>query len=947
MRLKTPLSTPATPINIARRPRRAMLIALALAALPIGCAAPSGQTEHAQNADITPEKIKPGGDGAKGGQEKGREAEALVGAERAALLRAEGLGCAAARAEHDSFGGSGDQSYCEDLAALVEVGNAALKGVAPPPLELPGDEGGRERARQEAAAARRAAKGTLESPRHLDRIRARFGMTPAELERLDREGVVVLDKARYESFGQAYHEIYQSELPVFITADSLLHAAFDSSQASIMAIERGLSGRVAVALERAHEALGRRAGAYPPEVAAGADLYLTVARWLLKGEPVDSAIGADPRRAAALVEAIEAADSLAEIDLFGRARVVDFSQYKVRGHYAHDEGALASWFKAGMWLSRLEFNVVSRSCRSSQPGVNPNPEETPVEALAALAVAEGFEAAGALGELDAIDGVWRGMVGPREDISARGLLALRDEAGLKAEGALKAPGAFERLKAAVGDRFERTAIWTYMPEGTGALPVVATLLGPGVTPDTGAVERLVHDALPGRYALEPADIGLILGHEGARRHLAFKDAAYDKQLREARAHFERHLPGDDLYRIRLRGLRSLAEVPEGQAPSFVRREAYADMRLNSALVGYGQLRHNNLLMAVQPMDFGGCAIPEGYVEPAPGLLAALSEHAARFESMTRAVACPSPCDASSGQPWQAQVFRRQAYIFKLLSRLIDAQLKGAPAGEAEWRFFNQIAEVHPAGTDSPAHYSGWYFMLFDNWSSPEGAGALRSSAFIADHYTSVNEGTVAYLGASGVQMAVFLVDAGGDPRAMVGPVARGLSHTGPLSRRLGDGDLEGLETGPAPWSVGYTAVNGKDPGLRFFSDPMGYWCRGAKILTWAQIEAMPQAQRPKEEERCAVIGVRSPRALGPVEVRFVDHHRDQTHTMRLDVKAGERLVRVQPPPLDEYGSDRGECAQIFVPKAGYWAERCADAMDAGFSGASLDILAEPIQYEEP
>ena len=102
------------------------------------------------------------------------------------------------------------------------------------------------------------------------------------------------------------------------------------------------------------------------------DLYLTVARSLLADTVVPSRLGTDTE-AATLVQRAKNANEMATITLFGRARVVDFSQYEPRGHYKSREG-MAPYFRASMWLSRLELNLVSRSSRSSAPGFTPDPD---------------------------------------------------------------------------------------------------------------------------------------------------------------------------------------------------------------------------------------------------------------------------------------------------------------------------------------------------------------------------------------------------------------------------------------------------------------------------------------------------------------------------------------------------------------------------------------------
>src|SRR5262249_62067584 len=117
-----------------------------------------------------------------------------------------------------------------------------------------------------------------------------------------------------------------------------------------------------------------------------------------------------------LVAQVMAASELARVTLFGRPRLVDFTQYGPRGHYASDE-FMQRYFRAAMWASRLEFNLVSRSSRSSDPGPEPDPSETPREAIAALALADLAVRSGADKLIADLDAAWAALAGRREDVS--------------------------------------------------------------------------------------------------------------------------------------------------------------------------------------------------------------------------------------------------------------------------------------------------------------------------------------------------------------------------------------------------------------------------------------------------------------------------------------------------------------------------------------------------
>src|SRR5205814_462417 len=90
---------------------------------------------------------------------------------------------------------------------------------------------------------------------------------------------------------------------------------------------------------RLPEAWAQAGGGVLKDSILDADYFLAVARSSLAGTnvpPVPSLLGQDARVAATLGD-IQAEEMRTVPDFFGQCRVVDFSQFKVRGHYTHSE----------------------------------------------------------------------------------------------------------------------------------------------------------------------------------------------------------------------------------------------------------------------------------------------------------------------------------------------------------------------------------------------------------------------------------------------------------------------------------------------------------------------------------------------------------------------------------------------------------------------------------
>jgi len=719
------------------------------------------------------------------------------------------------------------------------------------------------------------------TPERMAQVTRRLALLPAEKENLDAYGFTVLGRHEFSSYAYAYHEIYQSQLPVFVSIDSILHAIYAGNDGLIADLEdRKLAPTLGRVVDALACALPAATADYPAETARDLDLYIAVARALLHGEPPASVFGdaSVEGEAKRLVAAAVAAQEMQTVDMFGRKRVVDFTAYTPRGHY----GALEPrqrFFRAGMWLSRLEFNLVSRSSRSSQPGFVPEPAETPREDVLALALADLVARAGATADLAQLDTAWSLLAGRREDVSIAQLSELRTKAGI---AKLTDKDAATKLRAAIGDYFQRTARIHYMPQGSTTLPAIATLLGPRIVPDAAATRPLVHGEIPGRTRVHAADMAFVLGHDRARASLGDDLTAFpslDNQLRVAREIVDTAPRGkDDLYSAWMDAVLGLAKPAAGALPSFTRAPAYADLRVNSALAAFGHIKHNYVLMVGESYFEGGCQIPDGYVEPAPAVYEALLDYAARGE---RAFAALDPADELAGRAY----FIRLGHILRVLQRIQNDELADRPLTSDQKSFLSMVAEMSPGTTGGPPTYTGWWFDMFRR----RELDGLSPANYIASFFTGE---TVAYIGAQSPVLGVFVVDTGGAPRVAVGPIARAYEHQAPVARRLDDeaGRQLAATDKLAPWEASYFVP--PPPAPKFH-------------ISWS-----PPYPLELETERAMTI-----------TLEYFDHHREPLGRQTVTAKAGKTTVR---PKLPKRAEPEGVHVQV-----GNWHQWVEMSMVAG------------------
>jgi Protein of unknown function (DUF3160) len=824
----------------------------------------------------------------------------------------------------------GDGTKCERFCDSVDPSEAAdVCAIANQNIRRNERMADKDRGPVTATRATRATRpwDPARPPKYLDRIDAHLHLTAEEHDRLRASGFVVLDRLAYASYASAFHDVFQEQLPLYVGVDAVLYAVFRGTEHALERIERSrLAPALTSMLRKLRSGLAAARGAYDGDTLVDLDAILGVA-WALAGRATDgepvTVLGSEVAEglARSLLTAAKGRQ-LAPVDLFGRKRMVDFSQLEPRGHYAASvpfestlpgEPSLGQYFAAVMWLSRLDLNLVTRSCRSSDVGGNEDlGKPTPREARDALALAEVAERSGALAELATFDGTYRQFAGVREDVSPPDLLRIARAAHVTAHD--RDAGA--RLAAAIGSRFPRTARTHFTPEGCGDLPAIATLLGPRIVPDVEPLTALVHDRVRERKSVPGfagGDLGFVLGHDRSKRYVRdlgqFPDlpgALDGARARLARGAHESR----DLYGSWLRAILALGQAPPATAPSFTTHEAYADARLNSALVGFGELRHAFVLLAAQGYDSYGCEIPDAYVEPLPAVYDALLEHVRALRT------------AAHG--WEGL-----ERVVSTLAALAHDEAEGRELTAAQRRWLGMVSEYVPSdgyvSTGEPPKWTGWYVDMFEDRQH----GASRSAAFVADYFTLTNAERVAYVGSRGPRLGVFVVDAGGEPRAMVGPVAEGYELQMPIEKRLTDKTALAAELPrQAPWRESFAVPERPAPALGL----------EVQVVHCEDQDAGPSPPMPSYMRAKVTPGgtwrvaVRSAVPAGPVTVTLLDHHGDAiTPDAHFEAGSTWTIVELDVPPE--------------VAKAAYGVEalhlRVDDLARAGVGTGPWDYVTSP------
>ncbi|MEO8398956.1 MAG: DUF3160 domain-containing protein [Ignavibacteriaceae bacterium] len=196
---------------------------------------------------------------------------------------------------------------------------------------------------------------------YFDSISIKLNLTEYEKSLVKKNGFMVSERLSYPTFGNPLLDIFQKDLPVFVSTDAILHAYHKSYDKILRDMELGILIKdLKELLNAMHAGIPQLSVAYSnnPDMKVmleDVDIYLTVPLILL-GENSQLNYSNNQGLLDRILNLIdkEKADS---ITIFSEhCRDVDFSQFKPRGHYTLEEKPeLAEYFRSMMWLGRIEI----------------------------------------------------------------------------------------------------------------------------------------------------------------------------------------------------------------------------------------------------------------------------------------------------------------------------------------------------------------------------------------------------------------------------------------------------------------------------------------------------------------------------------------------------------------------------------------------------------------
>ena len=683
------------------------------------------------------------------------------------------------------------------------------------------------------------------NPNRKNRRSYDFRLNPEELAIFKQNGFVVSERLGANNFADLFYRIYSNDLPVFVSADALLHAWHRSFDAILEELEETyLSSSLDEILEGMQQKIPEAWNQYGNGVlgssVSDADYFLAVARSLLADNAVNTHLNQDVRVAETL-EAIQA-QQLQTFELFGRLRKVDFSQFKVRGHYENSE-LLKRYFRSMMWCGRIDLRIAEIPDESSPA------KSSPRELGAAVILYDLLKQSGKFEQWQQFDQLLQTFVGRTDSMTFAQLGDILDQANIKSPADVKDLGTLEQLQADILTSkigFQDISSHYYTsPFGSEKvkLPRSFTVLGQKFVVDSWVTSKVVYDdiewnggkvqrrvpscldvafAALGNDQVVPELVARMTDTEGHK----FRDGLnYQHNLAAVRNVIDEQNPAvwqENIYMSWLATLRELsAPTTDPKYPEAMSTRAWAMKTLNTQLASWTQLRHDTILYVKQSYTVGiRCYYPAGFVEPRltfwerfekMALLAADWMEKTPFPD--RSVEASNEWGDKSKVPLQ-YIQRKQTQFFKnfaeklsILKGIAVKQVAQEEFTEAENQFLKKIVEIIHHGSGEPT-YSGWYFGLFYKGHED----SKKQDAIVADVHTNVpapgDPGCVLHQGVGNVDLLMIAVDNGKDKMVYAGPVLSHYEFEMPGVSRLSDSewlnDLKIAKVPPRPdWTNSY------------------------------------------------------------------------------------------------------------------------------------------------
>ncbi len=633
-----------------------------------------------------------------------------------------------------------------------------------------------------------------------DSIAVKYALTDYEKDLINQNGFMVTERLSYPDFGHALGDIWKKDLPVFVSTDAILHAIHMSYDNILKTIEVSYLipklEELLMNLKNQQAMLDSKYSSNPAMLKClyDLDVYLTVATKLMGLTSSVYYTGKTSTDVSKILKYIEAEKPVEDSLFSSTTRMLDYSQFTVRGHYTDPYSPkLAKYFKTMMWLGRTEIYLLTP--RALEPA--PTKEDIQRQTILALLVREALHASNSVSLWKEIDDITKFFVGESDNVTPENLDDLVDAVGITNSSDLLDTNLVKtfqdtlKTKSYAFQRILSQIIMTGFNDPDSIIPASSfLLLGQRFIVDSYVLGNVVFDKIVYqnsrvmRMIPSTLDILFALGNDASAQLLTSELEQYHyapnlSAMRYLIDNYENDFWNASLYNLWLNSIRKLNPPEDRQSlPLFMQTASWWQEKMNTQLSSWAQLRHDNLLYAKQSYSGGTtCSYPYSYVEPIPQFYTAVKLFASTAKNFF---------ETKVNLGWTVYYFENVMKICDTLATIAEKELLKEQLSDVETSFLKRMLyEDSMCGII----YNGWYSKLFY---TGEEIGLLKEDKVVADVHTAPTDefgnlvGWVLHAGTGPINLGVFIAEATNTPIAYVGPVLSYYEHTTTNFKRFTD-----------------------------------------------------------------------------------------------------------------------------------------------------------------
>jgi hypothetical protein len=636
---------------------------------------------------------------------------------------------------------------------------------------------------------------------YFDTLDGYYNFTEYEKSLIEDHGFMVSERLKRISFGQSLLQIFHQDFPVFVSTDAILHAFHISYDRILMDMEVGLlMDRLIELLWSLRNSIGQLHTVYGsnPEMITmlkDVDIYITVPLLLLE-ENATPYYSENNSMIDSILNWIDDEQGGVPSTIFSTTcRVMDWSQFKPRGHYVYDPQTqvdLEGYFRTMMWLGRIELYLIAPA---SYPVLCDNQtfQDIQRQVIDAFLIDELFDLANATPIYDEMEYVIKFFVGESDNVRLDHLDYLKEAISLNnPTELLDSLKMVEFQDTLMNQAFAYQLILSQIlysdPMSPDSIrPASAFMMfGQRFVIDSYVTATVVFDRIMYmgekicRLFPSAHDVMFSLGNSASAQLLIdeLNQFHYSTNLASLRYLIDHYDPAfweSSIYNYWLNSIRKL-NPPEDRSsfPEFMKTAAFWQQKMNTQLSSWTELRHDNLLYAKQSYTGGTvCSYPYSFVEPFPEFYNALNAYSTEAYNYFTTLNFPDPSIKNK----IIYYFGRCKGITDTLQTICEKELAGIPFSGAELAFLGGM--IYETG-QSGVSLDGWYPNLFydDIFRGEWGyEGLMESDHIVADIHTTPTNcggdpiGAISHVGTGSVNLGVFITKNHlGESTTFIGPV---------------------------------------------------------------------------------------------------------------------------------------------------------------------------------